>query len=81
MGSRLVHLNEAGFPEKLPERFIRSFAPPDSVVLDPFSGSGTTVAVSVRWNRRGIGIDLRQSQVDLATDRLMSETPFFPGMV
>jgi DNA methylase len=45
------------------------------IVLDPFSGSGTTAAVAVRWNRRAIGIDLRQSQIDIALRRLEEETP------
>ena len=36
-------------------------------VLDPFSGSGTTVRVATRFNRRGIGCDL--SYHDIATQR------------
>ncbi len=32
--------------------------PVPCVVLDPFVGSGTTVAVAVQHNRRGIGLDL-----------------------
>jgi site-specific DNA-methyltransferase (adenine-specific) len=70
MGSRLAHLNEAPYPERLPEWFIRSFCPPDGTVLDPFSGSGTTVCVAVRCGRNGIGFDVRQSQVDLGYKRL-----------
>lgn len=71
MGSKLCHENEAPFPEKLAEFFIRSFCPPGGIVLDPFSGSGTTVCVAVHHGRNAIGFDVRQSQVDLGYRRLM----------
>src|SRR5262245_36151693 len=70
MGSALANENEAPFPESLAEFFIRSFCPPDGVVADPFSGSGTTAAVAVRWGRRALACDLRQSQVELTQRRL-----------
>lgn len=70
MGSRLCHEGEAPFPERLAEFFIRSFCPAGGIVLDPFSGSGTTAAVAVRLGRRAIGVDLRESQVELGNRRL-----------
>lgn len=70
MGSKLAHENEAPFPEKLAEFFVRSFCPPDGIVLDPFSGSGTTVSVAKKHGRRGIGIDIRESQIELAKRRI-----------
>ena len=70
LGSRLSHQNEAPFPEKLAEAFIKCFCPPGGLVLDPFCGSGTTVAVALREGRSGIGIDLRASQVDLSSLRV-----------
>lgn len=70
MGSEFSHENEAPFPEKLAEFFIRSFCPPNGTVLDPFSGSGTTIAVAKRCGRNGIAIDIRESQVDLAKRRI-----------
>ena len=73
MGNRLCHENEAPFPESLAEFFVRSFCPPAGVVLDPFSGSGTTVCVARQWNRQGIGIDVRASQIELATMRLLAD--------
>lgn len=71
IGHKLAHENEAPFPEKLAEFFIKSFCKPDGIVVDPFSGSGTTASVAVQNNRNFIGIDIRQSQVDLATTRLI----------
>lgn len=70
MGSKLAHENEAPFPESLAEVFVRSFCPPEGIVLDPFSGSGTTAAVATKWGRRWLGIDVRESQVDLTTRRV-----------
>jgi hypothetical protein len=70
MGSDLAHENEAPFPEKLAEFFVRSFCPPGGLVIDPFCGSGTTGAVAVRLGRRFLGCDLRRSQADLSRRRL-----------
>lgn len=70
MGSKLAHENEAPFPEKLAEFFVKSFCPPGGTVLDPFSGSGTTAAVAKRLGRNAVGIDIRDSQIDLAHRRL-----------
>lgn len=75
MGSPLAHENEAPFPEDLARFFIRSFAPPGGVVVDPFAGSGTTLAVAVAEGRRALGGDLRESQVDLTRRRMAGVTP------
>ena len=70
MGSALAHENEAPFPESLVDVFVRSFCPPGGLVLDPFMGSGTTLAVALKNGRKAMGIDLRDSQVDLTRRRL-----------
>lgn len=70
MGSKLAHENEAPFPEKLAEAFVLSFCPPDGTVLDCFCGSGTTLAVAARSGREAIGIDIRDSQIELSNRRL-----------
>lgn len=75
MGNPLCHHNEAPYPEALVEFFVRSFCPADGVCLDPFLGSGTTGAVAVRWGRRFVGCDLRESQCILASRRISGETP------
>jgi site-specific DNA-methyltransferase (adenine-specific)/site-specific DNA-methyltransferase (cytosine-N4-specific) len=59
LGHPLAHENEAPFPELLVEFFIRSFCPPNGVVLDPFCGSGTTIAVARKLGRQGLGVDIR----------------------
>lgn len=70
MGHPLAHENEAPFPESLVEFVVRSFCPPGGIVCDPFCGSGTTMAVAKAEGRRGIGIDIRESQCGLAVKRI-----------
>jgi len=69
MGHQLAHENEAPYPQKLAEWFIRGWCPPNGWVLDPFSGSGTTVAAAGALGRHGIGSDLRMSQCELGRRR------------
>jgi site-specific DNA-methyltransferase (adenine-specific) len=52
-------------PEKLLERIIKASSQPGDIVLDAFAGSGTTVAVAHKLQRRWIGID--QSKLSLKT--------------
>ena len=73
MGSPLAHENEGPFPEKLAEWFVLSCCPPGGTVLDPFAGSGTTIRVAKDNGRRGIGIDVRESQCKIAAQRLEQE--------
>lgn len=70
LGSDKAHANEAPYPERLCEFFIKSFCPPGGIVLDPFIGGGTTAVVAARCGCRFIGIDNRQSQIDLTVTRL-----------
>jgi hypothetical protein len=79
IGSALAHENEAPFPEYLAEFFIRSFCPPGGTVLDCFSGSGTTAAVALKNGRNAIGIDIRESQVELSKRRVAEVAPLFVG--
>jgi adenine-specific DNA-methyltransferase len=45
-------------PERLIERIIHIASTPGDIILDSFIGSGTTVAVAHKMNRRWIGIEL-----------------------
>lgn len=75
MGSPYAHENEAPFPEELARFFVKSFCPPGGTVLDPFGGSGTTAKVAIVEGRSAISIDVRESQVALASKRLGEECP------
>lgn len=75
MGSPLAHENEAPFPERLVEFFIRSYCPPSGEVLDPFGGSGTVAAVAKRTGRNSVSCDIRESQCDIIRRRLATVQP------
>jgi modification methylase len=57
-------------PEALLERVILSSSNPGDIVLDPFSGSGTTAAVAKRLHRHWIGIDQDEVYVNVARKRV-----------
>lgn len=57
-------------PEDLLARIITGASNPGDLVLDPFSGSGTTLAVAKRFNRRFLGIELSSEYVEQAKQRL-----------
>lgn len=57
-------------PEALLERVVLALSSPGDVVLDPFAGSGTTLAVAARLARRFIGIDCGDVAIETALTRL-----------
>ena len=57
-------------PEALLERIISASSDEGDVVLDPFCGCGTAVAVAERLNRRWIGIDVTHLAISLTKSRL-----------
>ncbi len=63
----------AVFPEELARRCIAAGTKERDVVLDPFAGSGTTLAVAKRMNRDSIGIELQADYLPLIVRRLQSE--------
>jgi hypothetical protein len=69
-------------PEALLERVIRASSNEGDIVLDPFCGCGTTVAVAERLQRQWIGIDISQRAVDVMKLRLnkLGATPTIHGL-
>ncbi len=60
----------APFPVALAERVIRLYSYVGDVVLDPFSGSGTTCVAAKGLGRRYIGFDISPEYTALAERRL-----------
>jgi len=60
----------ATFPEELPRRLIQQLTYADDIVVDPFSGSGTTCAVAKKLNRRYIGTEMSKKYYDVSLKRL-----------
>lgn len=63
----------APFPEGLPEFFIKLLSDEGHMVMDPFSGSGTTCLVAARLKRNSIGIELLDEYNRLAYERIGRE--------
>ena len=59
-------------PEALLERIITASSNEGDVVLDPFCGCGTAVAVAHRLKRRWVGIDITHLAVNLMKHRLLN---------
>ncbi|MBA3975077.1 MAG: site-specific DNA-methyltransferase [Candidatus Solibacter sp.] len=57
-------------PEALLERIIQTSSNEGDVVMDPFCGCGTAVAVAERSKRRWIGIDITYLAINLVQRRL-----------
>ncbi len=57
-------------PEELLRRVILSSSDPGNVILDPMAGTGTTLRVAQRFNRRYLGIEQQAQYVDLIRKRL-----------
>jgi site-specific DNA-methyltransferase (adenine-specific) len=64
------HKHPAIFPEKLAEDHILSWSNEGDVVLDPFSGSGTTCKMAKKNKRNYIGIDICSDYCLLAQEIL-----------
>lgn len=60
----------ATYPEALIHRPVIASCPPGGIILDPFAGSGTTLAVAFGNGRSSIGIDLDPRNADLARQRV-----------
>lgn len=60
----------ATFPQKLIEPCVLAGAKTGGIVLDPFSGSGTTGVVALKNNRNFIGIEINPDYVKLSEERL-----------
>lgn len=65
-------------PEQLLGRIIRACSNPGDLVLDPFSGSATTLAVAKKLGRKFIGFELSRDYVLRGTARTESARPGDP---
>lgn len=63
----------ATFPPDLISPCILAGCPEGGTVLDPFAGSGTTLAESFRLGRRSVGIELNAEYCKIARRRIQAE--------
>ncbi|VTT96730.1 modification methylase : DNA methylase N-4/N-6 domain protein OS=Pirellula staleyi (strain ATCC 27377 / DSM 6068 / ICPB 4128) GN=Psta_0519 PE=4 SV=1: N6_N4_Mtase [Gemmataceae bacterium] len=57
-------------PEAVLERIIKVASNPGELVLDPFAGSGTTLAVAKKLDRHYLGVELSDEYADAVRKRL-----------
>lgn len=65
-------INQTEKPVKLMEILIRNSTNVGDIVLDPFMGSGTTARACVNLERKYIGFEIDQRQVDFSNNELKS---------
>jgi len=63
----------APFPAELASRLVRMFSFWGDTVVDPFSGTGTTMVAAMRAGRNSIGIEIDREYCKMAEDRLRRE--------
>lgn len=68
--NRALALHPTVKPVALVADAIRDCSNRGDIVLDPFAGSGTTLAAAQQTGRRGLGIELDPKFVDATIDRL-----------
>ena len=67
---KIAYEHPAIFPEQLALRHILSWTNPGDVVLDPFSGSGTTLKMAKLYRRKFIGVDVSEKYCKIARTRV-----------
>lgn len=63
-------LHPAPFPETLVRNCVSLSTEEGDLVLDPFSGSGTTLAVAKQLGRNFLGFDIDEKYVEMARERV-----------
>jgi DNA modification methylase len=63
------------FPEKLVEPCVLAGSKPSDIILDPFSGAGTTGLVAVRYGRNYIGLELNPAYAEMSMRRVADAVP------
>ncbi|NJN95888.1 MAG: site-specific DNA-methyltransferase [Anaerolineales bacterium] len=60
----------AVFPIELLKTPLEATCPPNGLVLDPFMGTGSTIAAAIHFGNRGLGIEISQKYIQVAEERL-----------
>jgi len=68
-------IHKATYSTDFAKYFIDLYSFPGSLVLDNFSGTGTSMIGCIDLNRNWLGIDMCQEYVDYANDRISKHVP------
>jgi len=69
----------AGFPLELPTRFIKLYTFVGETVLEPFSGSGTTLRAARDMKRNAIGYEIEEKYIGLIKEKVVFGQQFIDG--
>lgn len=72
-------INPTQKPEAIIAPLVEYSCPPNGMIVDPFMGSGTTLAVAKVLGRRAIGIEKLEDYCEAAAKRLAQEVFTFAG--
>lgn len=64
--------HDAAFPVSLVERLILCYSKPGELVMDPYSGSGTTFLAAIKHKRRFVGSELSIKHFKNASKRIQN---------
>jgi len=67
------NVHKAVFPLYLPSYFIEKFSTPDTVIVDPFGGTGTTLIAAERTGRTCLMIEKNPHYCDIIRERFKRE--------
>ena len=70
----------ATYPPGLVHPCVLAGSPVGGLVLDPFTGSGTTGEVAIRCRRSFVGIELNPTYADMARARVAASVPMLAGL-
>jgi len=71
----------AVFPIELPSFFIKLLSRSNSLIVDPFGGSGSTGIAAALLDRKCLLIDNNRSYCELAYARILKETSLSPNQI
>ncbi|MEK0425765.1 MAG: hypothetical protein RJB11_1856 [Planctomycetota bacterium] len=69
-----TRIHPAPYPVELAQRLIRMFSFVGDVVLDPFSGTGTTTMAAIATGRHSIGYEIDPHYIEIARRRISENT-------
>jgi site-specific DNA-methyltransferase (adenine-specific) len=77
-GNEFASIHKATFPMYLPENIISNFSKLNSIVIDSFCGTGTTMVAAHQLNRKCYGMELDPKYCQVIIERMKKLDPNIP---